>query len=56
MTIATRDNEMVSILPQVINCISKEAPGLALRVVPLVGDDLSPFGAKQNRFFCYDSH
>lgn len=42
IVIATRDNEMVSILPQVINCISKDAPGLTLRIVPLIGDDLSP--------------
>ncbi|EKD71229.1 MAG: transcriptional regulator, LysR family [uncultured bacterium] len=42
IVIATRDNEMVSILPQVINIISKEAPGLTLRIVPLIGDDLSP--------------
>ncbi len=47
IVIATRDNEMVSILPQVINCISKDAPGLTLRVIPLVGDDLSPL--EQNK-------
>lgn len=41
IVIATRDNEMVSILPKVINCIMKEAPLLTLRIVPLTGDDLS---------------
>lgn len=42
IVIATRDNEMVTILPKVINHISKKAPGLNLRVIPLIGDDLSP--------------
>lgn len=47
ITIATRDNEMVTILPQVLNCISKEAPGLTFRIISLVGDDLSPL--EQNK-------
>lgn len=42
IVIATRDYEMVSILPNVINIIAKEAPGLKFQVVPLVGNDLSP--------------
>ncbi len=41
IVIATRDNEMVSILPKFINCIMKDAPNLTLRIVPLIGDDLS---------------
>ena len=42
ITIATRDYEVVTILPSVINALSKEAPNLKLRVIPLNGDDLSP--------------
>lgn len=42
ISIATRDNEMVSILPQVISKVTQEAPGLTLRVQSMVGDDLSP--------------
>lgn len=41
ISIATRDNEMVTILPEVVKRVSLEAPGMALRVTPLVGDDLS---------------
>lgn len=40
--IATRDYEMVAILPDIIKKITSEAPKLTLRVVPLEGDDLSP--------------
>lgn len=39
---ATRDYEMVAILPDVIKRITEEAPLLTLKIVPLVGDDLSP--------------
>lgn len=39
--IATRDYEMAVILPEVINQVSLEAPGITFRVTPLVGDDLT---------------
>lgn len=42
VVIATRDYEMVSILPGFIKSVSEEAPGLTIRVVPMEGDDLSP--------------
>ncbi len=42
VVIATRDFEMASVLPEVIRRITAEAPGLTLRIIPLVGDDLSP--------------
>lgn len=38
--IATRDNEMVTILPKVISRVTNEAPKLILRLIPIVGDDL----------------
>ena len=42
VVIATRDYEMVAILPDVIKRITDEAPLLNLKIVPLTGDDLSP--------------
>lgn len=39
--IATRDYEMVTILPPVINAIANHAPNLKLRIVPLKGDDMT---------------
>lgn len=42
IVIATRDNILVTILPKVIQIITNEAPELKLRIVPLVGEDLSP--------------
>ena len=39
--IATRDNEMVTILPQVVKQIAMQAPGLTLRIISLQGDNLS---------------
>lgn len=40
--IATRDFEMSAILPSVITSIMEQAPGIRIRVLPLIGDDLSP--------------
>lgn len=40
IVISTRDYETVTFLPPLINFLSKEAPGLKLHVIPLVGDDL----------------
>ncbi|MBS1953375.1 MAG: LysR family transcriptional regulator [Cyanobacteria bacterium SZAS-4] len=40
--IATRDFEMSALLPSVITMIMEQAPGIRIRVLPLVGDDLSP--------------
>ena len=42
LVIATRDYEMAAILPDVIRQVIDQAPGLTIKVVPLVGDDLSP--------------
>jgi len=42
VVIATRDYEMVAILPDVIKHWIEQAPGLTIKVVPLSGDDLSP--------------
>ena len=50
ISIATRDYETVTILPSVINAISKEAPSLKLRVIPLKGDDLSPLDKQEVDF------
>ncbi len=50
LVIATRDFEMASVLPDAIRRITKEAPGLTLRIVPLVGDDLSPLEQHQVDF------
>ncbi len=50
LIIATRDFEMASVLPQVIRKITAEAPGLSLRIVPLVGDDLTPLEQHQVDF------
>lgn len=41
VTIATRDYELAAILPKVIKRITVESPHLTLRIVPLMGDDLS---------------
>lgn len=41
IVIATRDNEMVAILPGVINYLSQNAPGLTLRVLSFTGDNLN---------------
>jgi DNA-binding transcriptional LysR family regulator len=48
IVIATRDYEMHSLLPDVIKRVRTEAPRLALRIVPLTGDDLSPL--ERNEF------
>lgn len=40
--IATRDYELAAILPVVIERVIAQAPGLKIRVVPMVGDDLAP--------------
>lgn len=42
IVIATRDYEMAAILPDVLKKVIDQAPGLMVRVVPMVGDDLSP--------------
>jgi DNA-binding transcriptional LysR family regulator len=42
VVIATRDYEMAAILPDVIRKITEQAPGLMVKLVPMVGDDLSP--------------
>lgn len=42
LVIATRDYELAAILPPFIQRVTEEAPGLSLRIVSLVGDDLSP--------------
>src|SRR5271170_3492449 len=42
VVIATRDYEMAAILPDVIRKVIEHAPGLTIRVAPMVGDDLSP--------------
>ena len=42
IVIAARDNVLVTILPKVIQIITNEAPELKLRIVPFVGEDLSP--------------
>lgn len=42
VVIATRDYELAVVLPSVISKISREAPHLSLRIVPLTGSDLSP--------------
>lgn len=41
IVIATRDNELATILPKAIQQINSEAPGLKLRIVSLQGDNLS---------------
>lgn len=41
VVIATRDYESAVILPKIINRITAESPNLTLRIVPLIGDDLS---------------
>lgn len=50
IVIATRDNEMVTILPPILNQISKEAPGLTIKVIPFVGNDLSVLDRQQTDF------
>lgn len=40
--IATRDYEATVILPDIIKAVSKAAPNLSFRIIPLVGDDLTP--------------
>lgn len=42
IALATRDYEMAAILPDVIKRIGEQAPGVKIRILPLVGDDLSP--------------
>jgi DNA-binding transcriptional LysR family regulator len=42
VVIATRDYEMATILPDVLKEVIDKAPGLLVKVVPMVGDDLSP--------------
>jgi len=42
IVIATRDNEMVSVLPKVINYLENEAPGITLNIIQMVGNDLNP--------------
>ena len=41
IVIATRDYELAAILPSVINQIAVESPHLKIRIIPLIGDDLS---------------
>ncbi|HSW69402.1 MAG TPA: LysR family transcriptional regulator [Gammaproteobacteria bacterium] len=41
IVIATRDYESTVLIPGIINTISKQAPHLSFRIIPLVGDDLS---------------
>jgi DNA-binding transcriptional LysR family regulator len=41
IVIACRDYELVTIMPQAINIISQQAPLLSIRIVQLIGDDLS---------------
>lgn len=41
IVIATRDNELVTILPNVITEVTKTAPHLKLSILPLIGNDLS---------------
>jgi len=41
VVIATRDYELAAILPKVINRLRVESPNLTLRIIPLIGDDLS---------------
>lgn len=38
---ATRDNEMAVILPEVVNQVSLQAPGITFKVTSLLGEDLS---------------
>lgn len=42
LVLATRDYEMAAIMPDVIRKVINQAPGLKIRVVSLLGDDLSP--------------
>lgn len=42
IVIATRDYEATVILPHIINKVSNEAPNLSFKIIPLIGDDLSP--------------
>lgn len=42
IVIATRDYELATILPKIINQTTVDAPNLKLSIVPLIGDDLSP--------------
>jgi len=41
ISIATRDYEMITIMPAVINAITTEAPNLKLRIIALHGDDIT---------------
>jgi DNA-binding transcriptional LysR family regulator len=41
ISIATRDYEMATILPSIVNAIANEAPNLKLRIVSLRGDDMT---------------
>lgn len=41
VVIATRDYELATILPKVISRVTDESPNLKLRIIPLIGDDLS---------------
>ena len=47
VVVMTRDYEMVTLLPPVIREVSAKAPGVTLKIVPMVGDDLSPL--EENR-------
>ena len=42
IVIATRDYESTVILPEIIKAVSKEAPNISFRIIPLAGDDLTP--------------
>lgn len=42
LSIATRDNEMATILPALIQTLSTAAPGISLRVTSMQGNDFSP--------------
>ena len=48
--IATRDYETTMILPKIINIVAKEAPGISIRVISLLGDDLSPLECQEVDF------
>ncbi len=50
IVIATRDYEATVILPHIISAISKEAPHLFFRIIPLVGDDLTPLESQEVDF------
>lgn len=50
VVIATRDYELVAIMPPMISRVTAQAPGLTLNLVSMVGDDLSPLEENQVDF------